>query len=196
MSVSKIVELALVRGIAGGADPIASLNLFDGMLEVCSNDIAAGDIPVAQRLALNLTQTDIIATFRAMHDAMDLDSQMNLQTQKDWKIYCSPQAKVNYNRAFQAANGALPYNEKFNQDFLDNTGIEIIDFAGFAADDTQAVLTREGNFWMGTDVDGEENELSLKLGSGSEAKKLFLSGVFKMGVQSEDPSIIVTNNIL
>tara|TARA_R100001244_G_scaffold124688_3_gene94569 strand:- start:686 stop:1645 length:960 start_codon:yes stop_codon:yes gene_type:complete len=195
MSVAKVIELALVRGEAGGADPIASLNLFDGILEVCSDDIAAGDIPAGQQLTGVLDQANIIASFRAMHDALDLDSQMNLQTQKNWKIYCSPQAKVNYNRAFQAANGALPYNKDFNQDFLDNTGIEIIDFAGFDANPAQAVLTREGNFWIGTDVEGEESELSLELGSGSEAKTLFLSGVFKMGVQSEDPSIIVTNNI-
>lgn len=195
MSVASVVEQALARGVAGGADPIASYNLFDGMIETAVKDIAALSIPVGQQLSLNLTQSDIIATFRAMYDAMDLDSKMSIQTQKDWKIYCSPQAKANYDRAYQAANGALPYNTSFDKNFLDNTGIEIVDLAGFAGDDTQAILTRAGNYWLGVDVDGEENDLSLELGSGSEKKTLFLSGVFKMGIQTRFPGTMVTNNI-
>ena len=195
MSVASVVEQALVRGVAGGADAVASYNLFDGMIETASNDIAAGDIPVGQRLTGALTEGAIIASFRAMYDAMDLNSRMNLQVQKDWKIYCSPQAKVNYDRAFQAANGALGYNTTFDQNFLDNTGIEIVDLAGFAGDDTQAILTRAGNYWLGVDVDGEQNSLSLELGAGPNKKTLYLDGEFSMGIQTKFPDTMVTNNI-
>ena len=194
-AVQKVIELAVVLGVQGGASTVASYNLFDGMLETAANDIAAGDIPAAQQLTGSLSQANIIASFRAMKDALPVDEQMLLQTQKDWKIYCSPQAKANYNRAFQAANGALVYNTSFDQNYLDNTGIEIVDLAGFHLDDSQAILTRAGNYWMGVDVDGEETELSLELGAGSEAKTLFLSGVFKIGIQTQFPGTMVTNNI-
>jgi hypothetical protein len=195
MSVQKALELALVRGVLGGASAIASFNLFNGMIETASNDIAAGDIPAAQQLTGSLAQANIIASFRAMVDAMDLDSTMNMGSQNDWKIYCSPQAKKNYDRAYQAANGALPYNTTFDKNYLDNTGVEIVDLAGFAEDDTQAILTRAGNYWMGVDVEGEETDLSLALGAGTEAKTLYLSGVFKMGIQTKFPETMVTNNI-
>ena len=194
-AVQKSIELAVVRGVLGGSSAIASFNLFDGMLETASNDIAALDIPTGQQLTGSLAQGTIIASFRDMYDNMDLDSRMMVQEQKDWKIYCSPQAKVNYDRAFQAANGALPYNTSFDKNFLDNTGIEIVDLAGFAENDNQAILTRAGNYWMGVDIDGEETDLSLQLGAGSESRTLFLQGLFKMGIQTKDPSIMVTNNI-
>ena len=196
MSVQKALELALVRGVLGGASAVASFNLFDGMIETASNDIAAGDIPEAQQLTGALTTGNIIASFRAMYDNMDLDSRMNMHSQGDWKIYCSPLAKVIYERDYQAANGALPYNTELNKNFLDNTGIEIVDLAGFAEDDSQAILTRAGNYWMGVDVEGEESDLTLELGAGTEAKTLFLSGVFKMGIQTKFPEEMVTNNIV
>jgi hypothetical protein len=195
MSVQKALELALVRGVLGGASAIASFNLFDGMLETASNDIAAGDIPAAQQLTGALTTTNIIASFRAMYDNMDLDSRMNIHSQGDWKIYCSPLAAVIYERDFQTAYGTSHNGDGFDKTHLDNTGIEIVPLAGFAEDDSQAILTRAGNYWMGVDVEGEETDLSLKLGAGTEAKTLYLSGVFKMGIQTKFPEQMVTNNI-
>ena len=195
MSVQKVIELALVRGVAGGASAIASFNLFDGMIETASNDIAAGDIPAAQQLTGALTSTNIIASFRAMYDNMDLDSRMNISEQGDWKIYCSPQAKVIYERDYQAANGGSHNGAGFDQNFLDTTGIEIVDIAGFAEDNSQAILTRAGNYWLGVDIEGEETSFSLALGAGSEAKTLFLDSVFKLGIQTKFPETIVTNNI-
>jgi len=193
--INKSVELALVRGVLGGASAISSFNLFDGMIETASNDIAAGDIPAAQQLTGALTASNVIASFRAMYDALPLDAYLNVATDGDWKIYCSPQAKVNYARDYQSDNGSLPYNTDFGKDFLDNTTIEIVALAGFAEDDSQAILTREGNYWLGTDIGGEENDLTLALGAGSEARDLFLTGVFKMGIQTRFPDEMVVNNI-
>lgn len=193
--VIKTVELSAVRGVEGGGSSIASFNLFDGMLEIISNDIAAGDIPAPQQLTGALTTGNVIASFRAMYDALPLDNKMNVKTDGDWVIYTSPTAKDTYNRDFQSTNGALPYNTDFDQDFLDNTGIEIIALAGMEADTSQAILTRKGNFWQGTDIATEYTDLSLRMGAGSEARDLFLTGVFKLGYQSKFPDEMVVNNI-
>ena len=193
--VIKTVELTAVRGVLGGGFANASFNLFDGMLEIISNDIAAANIPAGQQLTGALTTSNVIASFRAMYDALPLDNKMNVKTDGDWVIYTSPTAKDTYNRDFQSANGALPYNREFDQDFLDNTSIEIIALAGMENDTTQAILTRKGNFWQGTDIATEYTDLSLEMGAGSEARDLFLTGVFKLGYQSKFPDEMVVNNI-
>jgi hypothetical protein len=193
--VQKAVELTAVRGVLSGSFADASFNLFDGMLETISNDIAASDIPAGQQLSGALTAGNIIASFRAMYDALPVDNLLSTVTDGDWVIYCSPLAKALYNRDFQSTNGALPYNQAFNQDFLDNTGIEIIALAGMANDDTQAILTRKGNFWQGSDIDGEETDLKFHFGTGSEYRDLFLTGEFKLGYQTKFPDEMVVNNI-
>ena len=193
--INKVVELGLVRGVLGGASAISSFNLFDGILEVISNDITAGDIPAAQQLTGSLASANIIASFRAMYDALPVDNYESTSSDGDWVIYCSQTTKQIYNRAYQAANGALMYNTDFNKDFLDNTGIEVVSLAGFGEDTTQAVLTRKSNWWLGTDIGGEETSLSLTAGTGSEMDKLFLSGKFKMGINTKFPDEMVTNNI-
>lgn len=196
--VKKTVELTAVKGILGGSNSRASFNLFDGMLEIIANDITATDIPADQQLTGSLLQATVIASFRAMYDALPVDNKLSTVNDGDWVIYCSPSTRVAYHRAYQAANGALVYNSEFNQDFLDNTGIEIVDLAaldGTVADRDIAILTRKGNFWQGSDIDGEETELSLEMGAGSEARDLFLTGVFKLGYQSKFPDEMVVNNI-
>lgn len=193
--VQKVIELAVVRGILGGASAIASFNLFDGMLETVSNDIAAGDIPAAQQTSLDLTPTDIIASFRAMYDALPADNFNATVGDGDWVIYCSPQSKATYDRAYQAAFGLHQNGVGFDKNFLDTTGIEIVSLDGFREDTSQAILTRKSNWWMGVDIDGEETELTLELGAGSEARDLFLTALFKMGIQDKFPSEMVVNNI-
>ena len=193
--VNKVIELALVRGIAGGASAITSFNLFDGILETVSNDIAAGDIPAAQQLTGALTASNVIASFRAMYDALPADNYNSTLTDGDWVIYCSPQTKAIYNRDYQSSLTALPYNTEFGKNFLDDTGIEIVALDGFREDTTQALLTRKSNWWMGVDLDGEETSLSLTKGTGSEQDDLFLSGKFKMGIQTKFPDEMVSNNI-
>ena len=193
--VQKTIELATVRGVLGGASAITSFNLYDGMLEIASNDIAAGSIPVLQRLTVSLTQSNVIASLRAMYDALPLDKAEDTATDGDWKIYCSIATKRAYARAYQAANGALNYNKNFNKDFLDDTGIEIVALAGFNEDTTQAILTRAGNYWMGVDIDGEETSLDLTMGTGSEMRDLFLDATFRMGINTKFPDEMVLNNI-
>ena len=193
--VQKAVELTAVRGVLSGSFADTSFNLFDGMLETISNDIAAADIPAAQQLTGALTASNIIASFRAMYDALPIDNLLSTVTDGDWVIYCSPLAKALYNRDFQSDNGALVYNSTFDQNFLDNTGIEIVALAGMANDNTQAILTRKGNFWQGSDIDGEQTDLRLHMGTGSEYRDLFLTGEFKLGYQTRFPDEMVTNNI-
>lgn len=193
--ISKVIELAVVRGVAGGSSQVASFNIFDGIIETISNDIAAASIPAAQQLTGALTATNIIASFRAMYDQLPIDNRLNTSEDGDWVIMCSPRAKDIYNRDYQSTNGALPYNNNFNQDFLDSTGIEIVAYAGFQGDDSQAVLTRKSNWFMGVDLDGEETNLSLTQGTGSEQDDLFLSVKFKMGINNMFPDEMVVNNI-
>jgi len=196
--IKKTVELTAVKGILGGANSRASFNLFDGMLEIISNDIAAGDIPAAQRLTGTLAASAVIEDFRDMYDALPIDSRENTLSDGDWVIYCAPTTKAIYNRDYQAANNALPYNIEFGKNFLDDTGIEIVSLAaldGTALDRSIAILTRKGNFWQGCDIDGEQTSLSMTMGAGSEKRFLFLDGVFKLGYQTRFPDEMVVNNI-
>ena len=193
--VNKVIELMVVRGIAGGSSAIASFNLMDGMLETISNDITASDIPAAQQLTGALTTTNVIGSFRAMYDALPADNYNATASDGDWVIYCSPQTKATYNRDYQSDNGALVYNTTFGKGFLDDTGIEIIALDGLREDTSQAILTRKSNWWMGVDLDGEETNLSLTPGTGSEMHDLFLDGHFKMGIQTKFPDEMVVNNI-
>jgi len=193
--INKVVELALVRGVDGGASAVSSFNLFDGMLETGSNDIAAGDIPAAQQLTGTLDASNIIPSFRAMFDALPVDNYESTNEDGDWVIYCSQTAKQIYNRAYQDAYGLTRNGDGFDKNFLDTTGIEIVSLAGMQEDSTQAILTRKSNWWLGTDIGGEETDLSLTKGTGSEMDKLFLSGKFKMGINTKFPDEMVTNNI-
>ena len=193
--INKVVELALVRGVLGGASAVSSFNLFDGILEVVSNDIAAGDIPAAQQLTGTLDASNIIASFRAMFDALPVDNYESTNADGDWVIYCSQTTKQVFNRAYQLAYGLTRNGDGFDKNFLDTTGIEVVSLAGFGEDSTQALLTRKSNWWLGTDIGGEETSLSLTAGTGSEMDKLFLSGKFKMGINTKFPDTMVTNNI-
>ncbi len=196
--VKKTVELTAVKGILGGSNSRVSFNQFDGMLEIISNDIAALDIPVAQQLTKTLVIGTIIQDFRDMYDVLPVDARESTLTDGDWVIYCAPTTKAIYNRAYQNDLTALPYNDQFGKHFLDDTGIEIISLAaldGTALDRSTAILCRKGNFWQGSDIEGEETELTLKLGAGSESRFLFLEGVFKLGYASKFPDEMVVNNI-
>lgn len=196
--IKKTVELTAVKGILGGGNSLVSFNQFDGMLEIISNDIAAGDIPAAQRLTGTLAASAVIEDFRDMYDALPIDARENTLVDGDWVIYCAPSTKAIYNRDYQSANNSLPYNVEFGKNFLDDTGIEIVSLAaleGTALDRSRAILCRKNNFWQGSDIDGEETSLEMHMGTGSEYRDLFLTGSFKLGYQSRFPDEMVVNNI-
>jgi hypothetical protein len=191
--IRKTMELAVIEGELGGANPNASLNLFDGMDHIIADEIVALSIPLAQQKAGATTATNVIATLDAMYDALPDDNKLNVLQDGDWVFLVSPQTKVIYERDFRTTHGALPYNTGFDKDEYDTTGIKLVAVAGLTANPGQVILTRMSNWWMGVDVDGEDTSLTLEQGAGSEKRFLFLEGHFKTGIQVMFPDEMVVN---
>lgn len=191
--ITKTVELAIVGGEKGGANALLSLRLFDGMNHIIDNEIVATTIPGAQQHALSTASGAMIATLDTMFDSLPDDQADNVEQDGDWVFYMSPKAKRTYERDFRTAHGALPYNSGFNKDEYDTTGIKIVSLVGLTDTPDRIILTRESNWWLGADIDGEETSLTLKPGAGSEADFLFLVGKFKLGVQVKFPDELVVN---
>lgn len=191
--ITKTVELAVFRGEKGGSDALVSLNLFDGMNHIIDDAITALEIPTGQQHTLATTSGNINATLDAMFDSMPDDLADNVEQNGDWVFYVSPTTKRIYERDFRTTHGALPYNSEFNKDEYDTTGIKIVSCAGLTATPSRIILTRESNWWLGTDIDGEETSLTLKPGAGTESDFLYLVGKFKMGIQAKFLNELITN---
>ncbi len=191
--IRKTMELAVIEGEKGGANPNASLNLFDGMDHIIADEIVALTIPVAQQKAGATTTGNVIATLDAMYDVLPDDNKLNISQDGDWVFLVSPATKVIYERDYRSTFTSLPYNTGFDKDMYDTTGIKIVAAAGLTANPGQVILTRMSNWWMGVDIDGEDTSLTLEQGAGSEKQFLFLDGHFKVGIQVMFPDEMVVN---
>lgn len=196
--INKTMELAIIQGEKGGSNPLASLNLFDGMSHIIDDAVAASEIPVEQQvnkagLVATVETGAIIGTLQDMYDALPDDNRLNTNNDGDWVFLVAPSVKSTYERDFRSTFTSLVYNKGFDKDEFDTTGIKIVAVAGLSAEPKNIILTRMSNWWMGVDIEGEETSLSLTQGTGSEMDQLFLSGKFKVGIQVKFPDEMVIN---
>lgn len=190
-NIRKVLELLVWRGVLGGGNPVASLNLVDGLIEICTNEIAAGTIPVNQRVVGAVTLGNALNTIRTMRDALPIDLFDDVET-SEWALFVSGQTKLNYFRDYQNAYTASVYNQSFEKQYLDGTRIEVISVPGLFGTD-QGLLTKKKNLWVAVDIEGEEEDL--RLGMDDREEWIWVKSRFKMGFQVEFPGEVVTLNI-
>ncbi len=196
-TISQVMEVNTWDGVAGGANADTSLNLVDGFTEIIKDEIAAAGIPAAQVLANAQTTGNIIASWRAMIDALPaaLFNKVGATGLDQLVLFTDPVSVQTYWRDYQNANGALPYNTAFEKQMLDGTNVQFIGVPGLNGSG-KSFLTQRKNVWFGTDVANEETDLTVSQGSGSELDYIFVSGRFKAGYQIQFPEEVVTNNFV
>jgi len=196
--INKTMEMASWLGVNGGASGIASFNLFDGLLEKIGQAIDDGSIPAAQRLTGAVTAAAIVASIESMVDNLPLDNKSEIMdATAGYKLFLPVDAYWTYNRTYRDNKTALNVNmlPGFNHLRIDGTAIELIPTLGLSTNNgnSQMILSKMDNLWMGYDIEGEETALEWVAGTGSEHKKKWLYSRFKISFQIANPEELVVN---
>lgn len=190
-----VIDMALVNGVLGGASPIGSFNLFNGLNAIIAIEIAAGTIPAAQQIAGVMTNPGVMATFRNARMALPVNAWDDPANSSQWIMLCSGQAKQNFIEEYQATMNALWLVNQMQgvnpKVYIPGTNIEVVAVPGLF-NSNRAILTRRDNLWMGTDVEGEED--NFEVWRQKETDLIHVKTRFKLGTQIGFPSEIVVIN--
>jgi len=191
--IQRTVEIAVWQSEIGGAGA-TSLTIFDGLIEIIQDEIAAATIPAGQQLSGAVTTGNIIATVEAMRDALPVDQFDEVTEESKYIMLMSPQAKQTYERDYRSTFTALPYNMEFNKLFVDGTKIEIIGVPGLfaAAHSDKILLVKRESLWLGVDIEGEQSDLMVYMDQDRENVRI--KSRFMMGTQVNFPEELVVNN--
>lgn len=191
--VMKVIETNIWKGVEGGANPDASLNLMDGLDEIIATEIAAGTIPAAQQTSVGQDTANVISAFDGMRKALPIDQfeEVNETGMSQYVLLTDSVSLRNYEEAYRSTFTALPFNTQFRKMFVDGTNIEIIGVPGLH-NTGKSLLTKRSNLWLGVDIDGEETDLRVYPDEDFEFVKV--KGRFKKGVQIHFPEEVVINN--
>jgi hypothetical protein len=97
-----------------------------------------------------ITAGTAIAQFNGVNDIIDAISPKYAGMPVN--IYCAPENLKHYRTAYRAAHGALPYNNEFKKDFLDDdTNRQFCPMQGLAGSDA-IIASTPGNLVIGTDA--------------------------------------------
>ena len=193
--INKTMEYVTWRGAAGGASPIASLNIVDGLFEVISDEITAGNIPAAQRLSGAIAQANIVDTIENMVDAMPVDIQASIYDPSVTNyLYLSFEAYRNYLKKYRSTFSGLNYNNEFNKMNVDGTNIQLVpihvwDAAGLK---DNMVLANSTQLWMGTDLESDITNLNIEKAA-APSKDVYLTASFMLAYQVAKPHELVVN---
>lgn len=188
----KMIELASWNGIEGGASPLASLNLYDGLLEIISNEIALASIPVSQQINTAVTSGAVIETLESMRSALPLDQFDDPEDSTEWVLFSSGGTRQQYFEDYRSTFNGGTYNNEFKKKFIDGTQIEIVSVPGLFGTD-KGLLTKRSNLWLSMDVPNEEHDFDVYMGEHKE--NAFFKSRFAIGYQIKFPSEVVTLNI-
>lgn len=178
----KMMELVTWKGVEGGSDAIASLNLLDGFDQVIADNLAS--IPAAQKLSGSVAEADIINTVEAVVTAMPIDQFEDANDNGGYVMYMGSDVRRTYLKKYRSSLTALPYNTSFDKIEIDGTTIELVGVPGLTGTD-QIVLIRKEDMWYGFDMAGEVNapSFTVQQGTGSERFYTFVSHRFHLGFQ-------------
>lgn len=135
-------------------------DLFDGWGTIADNEIADGTIAESKG---NLMAHDAITTSNVMDTLKSLERGANpiLRAMKK-NLYCAPEVLDAYNDAYLLTHGATPYNQKFEQTFLEGSSNKttIIALPSLAGSD-KMYLTPKENMLFGCDTMGDVERLEI-----------------------------------
>ncbi len=193
--IRRVVEFNLWKGVEGGANADASLNLMDGLDEIISDEIVAATIPAGQQTSVAEDAANIVAAYDGMRKALPIDqfSDVNESGENQYILLTDPNSKRLYEEAYRATFTALPFNMEFRKDFIDGTSIQIVGTPGLFGE-SKSLMIKRAELLLGVDVEGEETSLTIDQGAGNDIDNVYVNGRFKMAPQIHFPGQIVTNN--
>ncbi|MBQ9651214.1 MAG: hypothetical protein IJV13_03245 [Prevotella sp.] len=137
-------------------------DLFNGFDTITSQEITAGNIAVAKKNLLTLTEdidatnaVDVLKTIWRSADPM-------LKREK-CKLFVPPSVLDAYNDDYKATTGSIAYNTKFNQTFVEGSEnkCEIVAIDNKAGSEFLHLTTRQ-NMLVGVNQTGEEETVAVE----------------------------------
>ena len=97
-----------------------TMDLFDGLLTCIADAITAGKVTVAKKnlveLSEEITVENVVDTIKGIE--FGLDSRLRRQERF---LYCDPSIVDMYNEGYLLTHPAVPYNEKYEQNFVEGS---------------------------------------------------------------------------
>lgn len=97
-----------------------TMDLFDGLLTCIADAITAGKVTVAKKnlveLSEDITVENVVDTIKTIE--FGLDSRLRRQERF---LYCDPSIVDMYNEGYLLTHPAVPYNEKYEQNFVEGS---------------------------------------------------------------------------
>ncbi len=204
-AVSESLEMSVWHGEEGGASPIGSFNLYDGIIHTIDDEIAAGTIAAAQRVLTGVINSgNVIAAFEDMRDSMIAEIFDDVSEESDWVALCSGETRTTYARAYRSSFNSLTPSARTLDNFvngnlsaplfIDGTNIQIVAVPGLTGtiEKDKIVLTKKSNMWWGFDVEGEES--NLRTGMDEFEKNVWVQSDWKFAFNFGKPEELVVNN--
>lgn len=182
---AKKVEIALWKGdtsISGNTD----LNLFNGYLKIIDSEASV----------VKLTGTTSAVTVSQIMDTVDkvyLKIPVEVLDADDMAIYMGRDLYVLYTQALKNANMFHYSVEGGNEFTVPGTTIKVVALNGLNGTN-RIVAGRKSNFYVGCDLEGEEDKVEYNYLHDIEKVKLRIA--FKVGAQIAFPSEIVTFKVV
>lgn len=176
---------------AAGTGP-ADVN--DGFFTIIDAEIALGNISVAKKnmiLTGDINSTNAVAKLKAFYRAA---CNINPALRgKDIKLRISHEVMDAYNDNYQADNGALPYNTKFEKTFLEGSGQKCIlePLTGMGTS-KRIILTVPWNMSVGTDLESDQEKVAVTKGINPKVVGFYLAAAYGVQIWTLD-DVFFTN---
>lgn len=151
-----------IWGAQRKADGTTTHDLFDGFDTISAKDIANGDLSAQKgnlvELEEAITADNAVAVFKKILKAMS----PKLRAQECF-VYCSQDVADAYNENFLKTHNGIPYNDKYEQAFVEgsNRRLTIIPLPGKA--DSQFIhISTKKNMLVGVDQESDQESVRVK----------------------------------
>lgn len=181
------VEIALWQSVSGGGSSDYT-SKFDGLIQIIG--AASGTINANASAFITpvtaVSASNIISVLQAIYNAIPV----SILDKEDLKIFIPTEWSRFYQIALTAANlfAFAPSPDALGEYYLHGTNVKIVPVPGLNGTN-KAYALRTSNMFLGTDLEGEEEEL--KTWYSQDYDSVYMRMKFKLGVQISQPTEIV-----
>jgi hypothetical protein len=181
------VEIALWQSVSGGGNSDFT-SKFNGLIQVIG--AASGTINANASAFITpvtaITAANVISVLQAIYQAIPVA----ILDKEDLRIFIGTDTSRLYQQALITANlfNYIPSADSLGEYYLHGTNVKIVPVPGLNGT-AKAYALRASNMFLGTDLEGEEEEL--KTWYSLDFDSVYMRMKFKLGVQISQPTEIV-----